>query len=167
MKTKQILIFLVAFPFFCAYTSDDISSSEGLVRNKKVVIFTCGGGGGHQSVSEALKSFLQPDYEVVDVNMLTEILHPLDPVRLLTAKRYTCEDLYNNLLKRRWIWAVNNLCVWGRKLTLFKKNSIEKLIGKYLDKEKPDAIASVMPIINHSLLKESQRRNIPFVVVTK
>ena len=40
------------------------------------------------------------------------------------------------------------------------------MVKNYLDKENPDAIVSVMPLINHSVLDESIRRNIPFIIVT-
>jgi processive 1,2-diacylglycerol beta-glucosyltransferase len=43
---------------------------------------------------------------------------------------------------------------------------IEKLVHKYLKKEKPDVAISVIPLMNHGILRAARTMNIPFILQT-
>ncbi len=127
---------------------------------------TSDGGGGHKSVSKALEQFLQPDYSVKRENLILGILHSLDPIRKISFNKCTGEDFYDYCLKRKWVYITNNLVRLGRRLILFSSGPIERLLGIYLDQEKPDMIISVMPFFNFAFFKEAKKRKIPFIIVT-
>ena len=163
----SLLLNIKLYPFFFNLNNDyDVISEIYSKPNKKVTIFTSKGGGGHTSVSRALEEFLKSGYETKRVNLITEILHPIDIVRTLTFNKYSGEDFYNYCLRKQWVRTANNFVWIGKKLSVYRRRTTNKLIRKYLDKEKPDIIVSVMPIFNHSLLKEAQRRDIPLVIIT-
>ena len=51
---------------------------------KKLIIFFSKGGGGHVAAAEAITGYLNGRYEITAVNIFTEILASLDPVRLFS-----------------------------------------------------------------------------------
>ena len=66
---------------------------------KKIIVFSSRGGGGHTSVSNALKTYLEPDYDVKVVNLIDTVLKSMDPVRKATLNKYAVEDIYNIFLR--------------------------------------------------------------------
>ncbi len=132
---------------------------------KKILVFFSEGGGGHKSGFKALEEYLGDIYEIQGVNILRDILAPLDPVRFLTFDAYTGEDLYNYLLTSRWIWCLDLLSHLGLRRFQAQQPEIEQLMYSYLSQQQPDLIISVMPFINAALANVAKTLNIPFLVI--
>ncbi len=136
-------------------------------KKKKIIIFSSRGGGGHASVSRAMKSYLGDDnYDIKVVNTVADILHPLDPIRTITFKKYSGVDFYNYLLSRGYSRVNSLIARIGRRMFRWRRKKVEKLLRAYVDQEKPDMIISVFPIFNFAFLNISQKLNIPFLIVT-
>jgi|GEM_PF-614531 len=131
---------------------------------KRVLICSSSGGGGHTAAAQAIKEYLHPRYEVAIVNIIEEVLYPIDPVRMVTGERYTGENLYNFFLQGNYCWLTNQLCAIGQWSARFKAGQIEPLLEDFLDQHRPDILISVMPIVNGSLLASAERKDIPFAV---
>lgn len=160
---KQPLKHSVVSPELLADMSDLPKNNA----KKKITVFMSCGGGGHISVSNALKAYLEPDYEIKIVNIFEEVLQRLDPIRTVTFSRYTCEDMYNFLLKHQLIWFINNVCLkYGAWQIVSLRRDVERYLLKYLRKDMPDLIISDIPVVNAPLLQVSKKLNIPFLVLT-
>lgn len=136
-------------------------------EKKKITVFMSRGGGGHIAVANALKAYLEPQYEVSVVNIFDDVLYSLDPIRSVTFNRYTGEDLYNFFLKHQLTWIVNNIfCKYGAWQALSQRRDVERLLTRFLRHDMPDLIISDMPLVNASLLAVSKKMQIPFLVLT-
>jgi processive 1,2-diacylglycerol beta-glucosyltransferase len=137
---------------------------------KLVTIFSCLGGGGHVSAAKAIEKYLEPFYDVQIINLIGEILVPLDPVRKLTFNRYTSEDAYNYGLKNGWISVLNTMIPLGNRTANFQQKTIEHLIAKYLKKaeRKPDVLISVIPVFNGSIIDyaKHKKNQLPVIITT-
>ena len=132
---------------------------------KRIMTFTSGGGGGHLSAARAVRSILQPEYEVVDVHLLRDVLAPIDPIKQLTFEYSSAEDLYNYLIKNRYVWFTNTLCKYGKFSMPRQDRSIRKLLGDFIDLNKPDLMISVIPTVNSAIIAVAKERNIPLIIV--
>ncbi len=132
---------------------------------KKILIYSCKGGGGHTAASNALVEYLRDDYEVRVVNLIEEVLCPLDPVRKVTQQQYHASDMYNMLLKANVPLVTNTLSLVGQWAACWQGNRIEPLIQESLEELKPDLVMSVMPVFNGSILEVTEKLNIPFTVI--
>ena len=136
---------------------------------KKILIFSSSGGGGHTAASQALKEYLEKDYVVEIINVIEEVLYPIDPVRTLTWHTCDGEILYNYFLKNSSKnsarWFANNLCALGKWGVRWQTKKIEPLLEEFLERNRPDALISVIPVLNGSVLHVAERMNIPFAVI--
>lgn len=145
---------------------DGASKSLANEPKKRILVFMSKGGGGHISVANALKSYLEDSYEITIVNFFEEIMSSVDTVRYLTFGKASGEDVYNFCLQNRFISLVNGftrLGAWGIRQ---KSPSIEPLIQEFVALYKPDLIISVIPVVNFIILPVAKKFNIPFLVVT-
>lgn len=141
--------------------------SEESDPRKKIIIFMSAGGGGHISVSNALKKYIGSEYNLKVVNLVNDVLPTMDPIRNVTFGKYTGEDLYNFFLKNQLIWFANKLCMqYGSWQILSVHREVERLVNRYIKKEKPDLMLSVIPIFNYSLLNVAKKNDIPLMVLT-
>lgn len=131
---------------------------------KKIIIFSSTGGGGHISVASALTTYLENNYIIKTVYPF-EILNSLDFFHTFTFGRYTAEKVYNIFVQKHLFFFVNIIYYIGKRYIKVKKKSIQKLFSDFLEKEKPDLIISVIPVINGEILTVAQKRNIPFLVI--
>lgn len=132
---------------------------------KKIIIFSSIGGGGHKSVSNALKNKLGNRYKIKIVNIISEIFFKYDPFQKV-APSFSGEEFYNLCLSAGKIKLINNLCKFGLKTAQLKRLSLTKTVLDFLKKEKPDLIISVIPIFNAIILDAATKKDIPFIIVT-
>lgn len=131
---------------------------------KKILIFSSRGGGGHISVMNALHEYLGEDFCTGHAFVFADVLRQIDPSSWLSSKSGG-EDLYNYFLKKKWHQMPNLMYTFGSWYYLWRKNSIDPLIEKYLLEHKPDLVISVIPLVNSSLLDVSKKLDIPFLMI--
>lgn len=136
------------------------------VKKKKIVLFTCKGGYCHGAASEALSTLLSPTYDVTVINPIENVISGSRAFKKITGK-YDAEELYNRLLKGKWI---NTLNVWagylapiGLNLT-FRDN--KKAFEHYFEQTQPDLVISVISAINGPAFAAAKKLNIPYLLVT-
>lgn len=139
--------------------------SQSLIAQKKILVFYCAGGAGHIAVKNGLNYYLS-DYIIESKNLLTEVLHPLDPVKKITFGFWTGEDFYNYCLKNRWPSVISRLVSIGSWSVKRQFDAVCDLIDQEIDKTKPDMIISVIPFLNGPLAQITHKRNLPFIVLT-
>ena len=132
---------------------------------KKILIFSSYGGGGHISATDALNEYLQKDYDITTVYLIDEVLGCLDPLKILSFKKYTEEKFYNFCLKKKWTWFINKMYQLANLLVYYNESIIKRIIIKYIKQQNPDLIISVIPIFNNILKKSCQECNIPFLLI--
>jgi UDP-N-acetylglucosamine:LPS N-acetylglucosamine transferase len=130
---------------------------------KKIVIFTC--IGGHNSVSQSLKTYLSNCYDVVVLNFFLDIIGALDPIRWLTGNIWTAEDYYSFCMRNRLHNFLNK--TYGKSLTVFGllHRFIKKRIKKRLLEEKVEILISVIPWFNDYFLSLAEELNITFILM--
>lgn len=131
---------------------------------KKVLIFTCIGGGGHISASNALEAYLKNDYTVEQLDIFADPIGHIDPLYWITFKKYNGELLYNFFMRHRLFWAINLLFYMGCFFFWLNEKRIIRNLIKTIQKHKPDIIVSVIPIINHCCVIAADACNVPFIL---
>jgi processive 1,2-diacylglycerol beta-glucosyltransferase len=132
---------------------------------KKVIILTSSGGRGHLSVSKALRSYLEKDYSVKKVFFFADVLKSFDLAQLITLGKYTGEDLYNILLRRKHYRLLNMFYTIGNWYFGFIQKRVGNAAKHYLEKEKPDLVISVIPIANEPIAAAARALNIPCLII--
>jgi len=135
-------------------------------QKKRILIFMSIGGGGHVSVSNALKRYLEDDYEITIVNFFEEVMSSVDTIRYLTFGKASGEDIYNFCLQNRFISLVNGFTRFGAWSIKYKSTAIESLLQDFIIRYKPDLLISVIPVVNFMILPVAKKLDIPFLVVT-
>ncbi len=146
-------------------TSAVNASAKLKPKRKKVLIFTCNGGGGHMTATSAITDYLRPDYDIVSINITGELLKGYDFIKMATFSAVDAEDFYNWLLRNNLYWLSNLYTKTGAIFTSWLKESITKIFLSYLEQNKVDLLISVMPLINGSSLDAAQQLNIPFILI--
>lgn len=132
---------------------------------KKIAIISSTGGGGHVTVTNALKEVLDPEYNVVVNIMLEEILAPVDWIQQMSFGRSSGEKMYNYLIKRR-AYRLLNIMAWiSYYFFSAYSRKIDRLINNYLEKTKPDIVISVAPYFNGHLIKATSKKSLPCIVI--
>lgn len=159
------LAVLIGLFFYQGYKPDASGVKPSVVK-KKIVIFTTVAGGGHASVSRALNAALKDEFDVKVVQeVYSELLQSAEPLARLTGGRWRGVDFYNYLTGKNWFGCLNliqSLGVWG---TLIQREKITAILRDYLEKEKPDFVVSVVPLINGMIVDAARKCNIPFLLV--
>jgi len=135
-------------------------------RKQKILIFNCKGGYGHMAACTTLKNVLT-DYDVQIIIPLEDTLGSIDIFKNITFGKVSCEEFYNACLQNNWIRTIN-LLFWngGPWITSLNSNRIQRRFYKLFQKEKPDLIISVMPIINYAASQAAAQCNIPYLCIT-
>ena len=138
-----------------------------LAKKRRMLVLICEGGGGHKMAGESLRSVFSSDYEVEVVNVLSDIIHPVDFLRTITSGLFSGEDVYNFLLRKGYHKGVNLWATVGNKYLHINQARIEKYFEKYLSKEEVpfDFVISTMPWINSGIAKALQKREVPFIII--
>ncbi len=143
-----------------------LCKSDSVRTKKKILIFTSKGGGGHMSVSKALRNFLEDSYDVTITNFFEEVMCTVDTIKSVTFGRADSEDVYNFCLRHRFTTLANCFTKFGSWVLKYREPLIEPLVLNYIDAKKPDLIVSVIPMVNFAILPVARKHNIPFLVVT-
>ncbi len=177
IKSRVALLFFVLSSQFWAVMSDvgfQKKASKNTVENtsdanvgkKKILILMSKGGAGHISVSNALKGYLDKDYDISVVNLIGDVMKPVDVVNTMSFGKFTGEDFYNFCLQVKWTGVVNLFAKVGAWGINYKEEEIVNLITDFIKKDKPDLIISVIPMVNNAVLKVAKKFKLPFIVVT-
>lgn len=123
---------------------------------KKIIIFTSSGGSGHSSATKAIKSHLKDAYHIKEVFIFTQVFN-------MNLGPLCGEKIYNSFLHYHAL--LNFIYVLGTFYSKVKRKAMIKKAVAYLQKEKPDLIISVIPIVNDILLSAAQTLQIPFLLI--
>lgn len=134
------------------------------IVNKKIIILTSSGGGGHLSASSALETYLCSDYEPESVHVF-KLLQHLDPILMLTDNKYSCEELFNVLLPKKYARSLNWIYRLGSRYIQWRKKDIHKKLRHHFIEQNPALIISVVPILNNIVLEVAQELRIPFLLI--
>ncbi len=134
------------------------------MNKKKVLVFTSSGGGGHLSATAALEHYLNPHYDVQSVHIFKLLSH-FDPIRVITFNKYSCEELFNKLLPKKYCKLITVISNVGTQYIYRRRKNIHKNLRDYCIQNKPELIISVIPIMNYIILDIAQELNIPFIVI--
>ena len=132
---------------------------------KKIIIYTSGGGSGHISVSKALKTYLEKDYDNVTSFIFDDVLKPMDLMSTLTFQKYSGEDFYNYFVSKKYYTILNMLLRIGLWYFRIRKKRVFQLINEHIKKQKPDLVISLVPIINNMILDVAKQHNLPFLLI--
>lgn len=144
------------------------------IPKKKIVIFSCNAGMAHNHTSAYIEKLLGNTYDIKTVDFLAEVFTPLDPFQYITAafpfkyffrEPFSAQDVSNYLRQKGWLFLANKLLKAGNRY-MGTNTKIEKVVYNYLKEEQPDFIISVIPTMNHGILRAAQKMNIPFLLQT-
>jgi len=127
---------------------------------KKIIIFTSSGGGGHTAATQALIAYLGSTYDIIYRDMFVDVLK-----LYIIPKKYTCNDLYNDALKRGHILFINILKYMCRFIFILIHPLNVWLIKRAIAPHNPDALISVIPLSNKATLAVAKELNIPFFLI--
>lgn len=131
---------------------------------QKIIVFTGIGGGGHKSVTKALSTCLQDDYQIVPVCLLHDVLSSFDPIYFTTGGKYAGEETYNTLAMYNQWWLLNLYYRLGRIYFTPFNIFMRKAVTQYLMEQNADMVISVIPIFNNVIMQAAQDLDIPFLL---
>lgn len=134
---------------------------------KKILVLISEGGGGHKSAGESLREILGSFYDVEVINILADVLQPLDSLSVLTNRTLSGEDLYNLFLQWGFHFITRLYVSVGNLYMHKKRQKIEDLFRLYLEAERrlPDLIISTIPVMNCGLVLAAYQKGIPFLLL--
>lgn len=144
---------------------------------KKVWVVISKGGGAHLSCSAAIEEALAKDpqieWSLKDINLLRDILTPLDPIYQISqifGSAFNSEDLFNKLISSDSRLLTSWLISYGEYSVLKGQSKITALMRQYLAMAKtaheaPDVLISNIPLFNGALAAAAAKEEIPFVVL--
>lgn len=125
---------------------------------KKCLILSSEGGGGHKAATEAIQAHLRKK------NIEIAVFYPIGERKIFG---FSGEAFYNFLLTHKYIGIINFLgCFLAPLLFRCDEGKTKVTITKYLKKENPDLLISVIPYINYPASKAAEDQNIPFLLST-
>ncbi len=132
---------------------------------KKIIIFTCHCGGGHTAANNALQYYLSDDYQVQSICIFCQVLPKIDLIKKFTFNRYTLEDFYNFLAKKKCNQLLNRLLQMKYYYLKLQYKTIDSIIYTYLKKHRSDLVISIIPLVNNHILSNTKKLNIPFILL--
>ncbi len=134
-------------------------------ERKKIVIFTCRGGGCHISVHRALQAYLSDEYEVIITDFIRDVVGGLDPIQFLTRHKYGADDFYNFCIAHNSTKKMMSfLTKIALKLVFLFQDFAFKRLVKFLKKEQPVLVISIIPIFNGIISQAADVVDIPFLL---
>lgn len=125
---------------------------------KKLLILSSNGGSGHHAAAMTLQGLLKNAYAI-------KVVHPINDLKIFGVP--SGESLYNYVLKKGWLQLMNLIITYiAPWLFRSRKNKIERLIGRYIEEEKPDYIVSLIPFINFPATEAARKKKIPYLLIT-
>lgn len=131
----------------------------------KVLVFSVQGGGGHLSASKAIRQYLSGEHEIQEVSLFREVFYYLDPVSILTFRRYTIDDFYNYALRHRLNHTIYGMSYIGFFVFLLVRKIAESLVYRCIKQKSPDVVISVVPVVNGVIARACNKFNVPFIIV--
>ncbi len=164
MKKQVLYIFLIALSYIPASTNGPtIEQVSPISPRKKIVILTCYGGYGHMAACSTLKAIL-PTY---DIKVFSPFDNGLKIVKTITFGTLNSEDVYNKLLQNGWIGTLNFMARHSTPFLMgMNRRRIERKILEVIEKEKPDLLISVVPLLNYPASTAAMRSKIPYLFIT-
>jgi hypothetical protein len=150
-----------------AYPEEDRISLSLTRMKKKILVLISEGGGGHKSAGESLRETLGSFYDVEVINVMGEVLQPLDSLSVITNRTLSGEDLYNLFLQWGFHFITRLYVAIGNRYMIMNCQKVEDLFARYLNSEKklPDLIISTIPVFNCGLILASRQKEIPFLLL--
>jgi len=134
-------------------------------KKKKILIFTSNGGGGQTAVNKALSNELKEKYNVVSTLYFPQIANKVDPVSWCTLGYYTGEDLYNHWQKNGFFSFLQGSYEVSRWYYYAVSPFLTSQTVEYIEKENPDLVISIIPIVNNAIAKACARTQTPLLIV--
>ncbi len=133
--------------------------SLGAAEGKKNILVLCSNGGyGHKAAAQTLKDLLEEDYNLT-------VVFPIDEMRIWGLK--SGEQLYNSMLQNDWIQSLNLITKHlAPKIFRTRKEQVEELIKKHIEKQQPDLVISLIPFINYPASEAARKKEVPFLLIT-
>lgn len=135
------------------------------IKDNTIIVLSSLGGGGHVAASEALKEALIDSYNIEVYNAITDVFYGIDVLSRLTKNKYSSEDSYNFLLKKRMFFMANLYAIAGKQFIKMNETSLVKATVEFLQAKKPHMVFSVIPFFNGIICEACQQLNIPFWIV--
>jgi len=118
-------------------------------QKKKIMILSSTGGGGHTSASEALVSYLSPEYQVEVVQIFRDVLGEFDPFNYWSSGKFSGEDLYNFFMTEGMFWGGSLCCSVGKRSWIrWHSYKMRERLERFFLEKRPDLVISVVPVIN-------------------
>lgn len=126
-------------------------------KEKKILIFSCTSGGGHEAAASALDDFLGDNYEI-------ETHRPNDEIYPFFRDFYTYHlaNFNYNIINFGHIMREH----WFPIVSLLEDPKYFFAINEYIEKTKPDLLVSVVPFANHLCVDAANKYKIPFLIVS-
>lgn len=129
---------------------------------KKLHIVYFNAGGGHRTTALALAEQLSIQNPFIQISLVDiqcpSLLGSLDVLRRLTG--FSGVDLYNLMLRKDWtVFGGLYLALSRVNINLLHESGV-KLLVKYWQETRPDAVVSLIPLFNRVLI-ESLTRALP------
>lgn len=158
---KNILTFVLCSALFFSQSLVSVS------HKKKILIIACDSGAGHRIASVALNEYLSDRYSCVIIDGLVEVLDKaINPFYTSSGvKGPTSNDFFNTLQGNGYNGLITFFCKQYAH-PVIKKHwlAIEKKAHEVFEREKPDLIISVIPMINYPMAQAAKKLNIPYVL---
>lgn len=135
------------------------------MQKKKIIIFYSEGGGGHISAMEAIKGYLDNEYEIQPVALIKEVLASSDPFSIFSWGKINSENVYNFFLRYKWLWFLNCIYYFGVWIFPLRSKSLTKKLTSFITQSQPDLIISVIPLANQIILNAAKNTNTPFILI--
>lgn len=149
IKIKLLLSILACFFIF------HLHGAEG---KKNILVLCSNGGYGHKAAAQTLKDLLGDDYNLT-------VVFPIDEMRIWGVR--SGEQIYNSMLQNDWILSVNLITKHvAPKLFRTRKEQVEGLIKRHIEKVHPDLVISLIPFVNYPASEAARKKNIPFLLIT-
>lgn len=169
MIHKSLLLALFSLIFTTSALPDSIQivapteAPTPVPARKKIVILTCHGGYGHMAACATLKNILV-DY---DIHLFSPFDNGLKIVKTITFGALNSEDIYNKLLQNGWVGTLNFMARYSTPLIIdLNRKRIKRKIMQVLEKEKPDLLISVIPLLNYPASTVAMKAKIPYLFIT-
>lgn len=148
----------------------DLTQIKPFYTHKKgtqnsLLIFTCGGGRSHLSVTKAMSEYAKGRYHIQVANTLEDTLASTDVFKRMLFN-FSQERLYNHLVRNEEFEWVKLLTSVGPFFLMMQQESIEKQIRLEVLRHHPDLLISCFPCLNTMFLNVARDLNLPILMVT-
>lgn len=134
----------------------DVNSSSK--PSKKILVLCSNGGYGHNAAANTLKTILGKKYDI-------KVVYPIDQLRIWGVR--SGEQIYNSMLQYGWIRSMNAITKYvAPRLFRTRKKKVEELVSRYIEREKPDLVISLIPYVNFPASEAARKKEIPYLLIT-